>query len=157
MSIILISVLFPDEGPAKSSQPAGVSSGRARGSSLQASKKWVPLARSLSVLPMSFWPAPSLAPPLFPSAPIETVWRELSVIPLEIGNPEPEAFPERFGCPPALYVFCTFYNSCLPEYSSPSTDVFIASVLFSLVFPSSHVVLLTPRLVSQVISGGWFL
>ncbi|XP_072208418.1 fas-binding factor 1 isoform X4 [Excalfactoria chinensis] len=30
---------YDDEGPAKSSQPAGVSSGRARGSSLQASKK----------------------------------------------------------------------------------------------------------------------
>uniref|UniRef100_A0A8C9ENU0 Fas binding factor 1 n=1 Tax=Pavo cristatus TaxID=9049 RepID=A0A8C9ENU0_PAVCR len=39
LSIVLISALFPDEGPAKSSQPAGVSSGRAQGSSLQASKK----------------------------------------------------------------------------------------------------------------------
>ncbi|OXB81126.1 UNVERIFIED_CONTAM: hypothetical protein H355_005056, partial [Colinus virginianus] len=34
-----IPVSFPDEGPAKSSQPAGVSSGRPRSSSLQASKK----------------------------------------------------------------------------------------------------------------------
>lgn len=67
---------------------------------------------------------------------------------LRAGNPEHEAFQQELSTPRPENLY---YSSCLLKCSSPSTTSFL--VLFLAFFPSSHV-LLTPRLVSQVLSGG---
>lgn len=74
------------------------------------------------------------------------------MIPLEIGNSDPEAFQKELGVSQPCTRSVRFTTAL--KHGSPSTNVFIACILFSLVFPSSRVVLLTPRLVLQVISGG---
>lgn len=68
---------------------------------------------------------------------------------LRAENPEPEAFQQELSTPRPVNLY---YTSCLLKRSSPSTTTSFL-VLFLAFFPSSHV-LLTPRLVSQVLSGG---